>query len=244
MAIKEGRCPNCGSLLQLDTSMEQGHCLFCDAVFDNSRAFEIAKNPTGVEFPNEVQPKYEGPSLEPRGTAGANIAAVQQKKKQPAKQVQPEPEPYVMSKPVARKDIKLPFRTHLLIGAALLVLVLVFAAVTIPLTTSRDTNRASILQALPAASPLNFEADKSVAVRGLDNSYLLMAVGETVTPAQATDMFKAFCETRAKAAGIDQSQYDQVYGNSTLRLAHSTGGYLIDKPTQADLQSGAALKTF
>ncbi len=245
MAIKEGRCPNCGSLLQLDTTAEQGHCLFCDAVFSNQRAFEIARNPEGVEFPNEVQPRYEGPSLQPRGTAGANAGLVQQpqqKKKQPPKPVEAM-EPYE-SKAVVQKDVKLPLKTHLMIAAALLVLVLVFAGITIPLTTTRDANRAAILKTLPAASPVTIEVDRSIAVRGLQNRYLLMAVGETVTSDEAVAMFKTFCETRAEAAGIDKNNFQEVYGKSTLRLAHSNGGFLIDKPSAADLDSGTAVKTF
>jgi hypothetical protein len=61
MQLKEGRCPNCGSLLQLDATKDQGHCLFCDAVFASKEAFDIAANPAGVTFPNLPSPNMRGP---------------------------------------------------------------------------------------------------------------------------------------------------------------------------------------
>lgn len=243
MAIRDGRCPNCGSLLQLDTGAEKGHCLFCDAVFDNRRAFEIAQNPTGVVFPNEVQPKYEGPTLEPRGTAGTTSPAVVQPKKKPApKTAEPAPENFI-SKMAVQPDIKLPFKVHLMIGIALAAIVLIFAGIAIPMALRRDRDRTAILAALPAVSPITLQADQSAALRGQDNHYLMVAVGDSVTQQQATALFKAFCEKRAEIEGIDKSQYQQVYGHSTMRLAYKDGGYLIDQPTQADLDSGTAVKT-
>lgn len=245
MAIKEGRCPNCGSLLNLDTGMEKGHCLFCDAVFENRRAFEIAQNPKDVTFPNEVQPKYEGPSLEPRGVAGGSgyQAAVQQpKKKAASKPAEPAQETYI-SKMAVQPDIKLPFKVHLMIAIALVAVVAIFAAVAVPMALRRDRERSAILTALPSVSPITIKADQSAALRGQDNRYLMVAVGESVTPQQATALFKAFCEKRAETAGVDRSQFSQVYGHATLRLAHKDGGYLIDQPSQADLESGAAVKT-
>lgn len=241
MAIKDGRCPNCGSLLQLDTGMDKGHCLFCDAVFDSSRAFEIARNPAGVEFPNEVQPKYGGPSLQPRGNSAASPAVQPQKKKASAKPAEPAEETYI-SKIAVQPDIKLPFKVHLMIAALLAAIVLLFAAITIPMALRRDRDRAAILAALPSVSPISMQADQSAGLRGQDNSYLVVTTPEAATPQQAIALFKAFSEKRAEIAGIDKSQYQQVYGRLTLRLAHKDGGYLIDTPTQAELDSGTAVK--
>ena len=62
-ALKEGLCVNCGSLLMLESRNEKGHCLFCDAVFDNKEAFRAKAEPDQFTFPNEPQPPYEGPNL-------------------------------------------------------------------------------------------------------------------------------------------------------------------------------------
>jgi hypothetical protein len=62
MPLKEGRCPNCGSILQLNTAAEKGHCLFCDAVFENTQAFDIADNPGEYTYPNLPQPSMKDPT--------------------------------------------------------------------------------------------------------------------------------------------------------------------------------------
>ena len=239
MAVKEGRCPNCGSLVHLESNAEQGHCLFCDAVFPNAKAFEIAAHPAGFEFPNLPQPKYEGPSLTPRQGSIANLPVNQPtaRKKQAAK---PEPEPYVR-KDIKIPDIKIPARVHLAIGGFVIAVILIFAVITVPLSIRRDKDRAAILAALPSVSPVAIESESNAALRRIDNSYLMVTIGKPVTPEQAVALFKAYCEKRAEIRGITNGTFDQIYGNATLRLAHEGGGYLIDHPNTSSLASGAAI---
>lgn len=240
MALKEGRCPNCGSLLQLDTNNENGHCLFCDAVFTSQKSFEIAANPAGVEFPNLPQPKYEGPALTPRQSAApvfsANVPA--NRKKQSAK---PEPEPYVR-KQINIPDVRMSLKAKILITVVILGIAGIFAAVTVPLSLRRDTDRKAILATLPAVSPIALEAESEAALRKMDNSYLMVATGDAVTKEQAASLFKVFCQKRNEIRGTIGASADQSYQGVALRLAHADGGYLIDSPTQATLDSGEAIK--
>ena len=115
MSLKEGRCPNCGSIVSLNAKSEKGHCLFCDAVFDTSHALEIAANPEGVEFPNEPQPKYEGPSLAPSPNvpAGVKIPSVPPARKAPSKRSVAKTEAYVHKEPIKLPEIKLTPRKRL-----------------------------------------------------------------------------------------------------------------------------------
>lgn len=240
MALRDGRCPNCGSLLHLDTNSETGHCLFCDAVFPTQNSFDIAANPKGVEFPNLPQPKYEGPVLTNRQAAAVNFPVNQPavRKKQSSKS---EPEPYVR-KEIKIPDVRIPLKMKILIGIVIIAVAGIFAAITVPLSISRDADRNAILSALPAASPIKVDSTSEAGLRRIDNSYLLVAVGETVTKEQAVALFKAFCQKRAEIRGETAGSADQTYQGNTLRLAHAQGGYLIDSPKAAALDSGEAVK--
>lgn len=129
MQLKEGRCPNCGSILQLDADAEKGHCLFCDAVFENEEAFEIAKNPSAYTFPNLPQPKYEGPSLDPKVTAGA----AQQVKKTKKKEKPPPPPVYVPKEPVELPDISLPTKVKVRILLISLAVIIAIVGISAPI---------------------------------------------------------------------------------------------------------------
>jgi len=240
MAFKEGRCPNCGSLLHIDTNVDNGHCLFCDAVFPAQKSFEIAANPEGVEFPNLPQPKYEGPAMTKAATPYPVFPAAKTapRKKQAGK---PAPEPYVHKK-VEIPDVRLPMKSKILIALVLVLIAGAFAAITVPVSISRDKDRQAILAALKTASPIALDTESETALRRTDNSYLMIATGETVTREQAVALFKAFCQERQKVRGSTGGSADQIYSGNTLRLAHASGGFLIDSPTDAELSSGSAVK--
>ncbi|MGI6076573.1 MAG: hypothetical protein ACOYCB_00205 [Fastidiosipilaceae bacterium] len=55
MAIKNGRCHNCGSIIRVDDKKDVAICIFCNAKTDPQTAIEIEKNPDAYTFPNEKQ---------------------------------------------------------------------------------------------------------------------------------------------------------------------------------------------
>ena len=116
--------------------MEKGHCLFCDAVFDSAQAIEIASDPTGVEFPNLPQPKYEGPDLRPG--AGAAIPAAKAKRQPPAPKKAVPKAPPIVKEPVQMPDFKLDGKTRIRIILVILLIVVIVAAIAVPLIMRRE----------------------------------------------------------------------------------------------------------
>ena len=243
MALQEGRCPNCGSILQLDSSAAKGHCLFCDAVFENKTAFEIAANPAGVTFPNLPQPKYEGPSLEPKLTGQAGQGSQPAKPGQPAKKAKPAPPPvYVHKEPVKLPDIRLSRKTKLRILVISLITVAIIAGISIPTVMNRDRERASLRSAMSGIAPFSLDAENAVTFRRVNNSYLLVAAPSSVSQAEMVTLFKAYCEKRAADRNLNLADFAKVYGPVTVKLVTPDGGYLIDRPAnQAELDSGSAV---
>lgn len=242
MALNEGRCPNCGSILQLDPAAEKGHCLFCDAVFANQVAFDIASNPAGVVFPNEPQPRYEGPSLDPVLNYGQSTSQRQVQKVQ--KKAKPElPPVYIPKEPAKLPDIRLSGKMKLRIGLIALAVILLVTGISVPLVLQRDQTRAKLLESIGSLTPFTLNVDNAVSIWHQSNNYLVLSSPEPVSEGEAIGVFKAFCEKRAEIQEIPTSDFRAVYGQVTVKLLTPEGGYLISKPKdQAELDSGAAVE--
>lgn len=230
MAIQEGRCPNCGSIVHLDSAAEKGHCLFCDAVFDNQEALRIAASPAGVVFPNLPQPKYEGPSLNP--VKAQNVQAVQRKQQQQpaAKKPVEVKSAYVMKEPVKVPSFKLPGKTKLLILAVIVAILVIVSAIAVPVILNRDSVRTQLLSSISSFSPFAVDVDTHVTISNTENSYLLIIAGEDVTATDAVTLFKAYCQKRAAILGMSSSD-PAIYKQVKLKLIMPAGGWLIDHPS-------------
>lgn len=245
MALKEGRCPNCGSILSLDTVAEKGHCLFCDAVFDNKTAFEIAANPKGVVFPNLPQPKYEGPTLDPKlpGTLPGQLGKSKQSQPAIKKSTKPAPAvPMVQRQEVKIPDMRLSTKTKLIAFALTVAALLIIAALSVPGITARDTNRAKLVDEMSTIAPFAINITTDVAISRMDNSHLLIAADTAISEAEMISLFKNYCLKRAEIQGIPTSDFKQTYGQVIVKLVTPEGGFIISEPeSQAELENGAAL---
>lgn len=242
MTLKEGRCPNCGSLLQLDAQAEKGHCLFCDAVFANAESFRIAENPAGMTFPNLPQPKYEGPNLDPRPAANVPIPKFNEpaKKKAVAQPAQPV---YVPKETVKMPDIRVPMKMKLQITALIVAVVAIVGAISVPMILSRNASRAQLMAAMTEVAPFTLNVSESVVIHGLDNSRLLIAADAAVSQADAVTLFQNYCEKRVAVEAITSQDFADVYGGVSVRLVSPAGGWQISKPaSQAALADGSAVQ--
>jgi hypothetical protein len=240
MPIKEGRCPNCGSILQLSTQSEKGHCLFCDAVFTNREAFDIAESPSAYTFPNLPQAKYEGPSLDPAiGSGGDGSAQAQKAKKKPKP---PPPVVYVPKEPVKLPDIRLPGKTKLRIFLISLVTLLVISGISAPLIIRRDTARGQLIEAMSDIAPFPVNPEQGVSIWNMSNNLVMIAAFEPVNEAGMIRLFRNYCEKRAMIQGINPADFARTYGSVTVKLVTPEGGYLISKPkSAAELDNGTAI---
>jgi len=249
MALKEGQCPNCGSLLQLDDKNDQGHCLFCDAVFASEEAFKIAANPAGVTFPNLPQPKYSGPNLNPQLTNAQLAARATQleaaKKKDnrntPAKPAEPV---YVPRSDIKVPSLKLSVRTRITLSLAAILIIAVVAGISAPMIISRNTTRTGLLAAMAKISPVAVDNDKAVVIHGMKNQYLQVALPEAITADQAAAIFAAYSAERAALMSKDATDFAAVSDDLTVKIVTSTGGFLIERPdNQAAIDDGSAIKS-
>lgn len=229
MALREGRCPNCGSILFLDSSAEKGHCLYCDCVFENKKAFSVAKiaeEDPSYEFPNEEQPKYEGPSLHPKQHIKEidfkNIEAAAKEK--PATAGSSLPPSFDLT---AKKDvqIKVPPRIKKIFIAGGLGFVLLFLAITVPSTLKRDREREAIAKSFAAgAEKLSGEKSwkngENFLIHGFSNYSVTLLLQKPVDQAGAKRIFEEYCSIREEVSG---KQEDDVI----MTIATEKGGWRI-----------------
>jgi hypothetical protein len=230
MALKEGRCLNCGSILFLDPKSEKGHCLFCDAVFDNKEAFLAAANPSAYEFKNEEQPPYEGPNLDPRPVYTAPVMPVATKR--PAAR-----EPEFVSKVEKVPELVIPQRKKMILIGATVLVVAVFLAIFLPLTLRRDRQREEIRDAFAVRLSETVGAvdlETNFNITNQNNSQFILSLTAAVDEAKACEIYETYCEVRSEAMDIDaKDRYDGV----SMRLVTPDGGYLFhDNPVSENLE--------
>lgn len=233
MALKEGRCINCGSFLFLDPAMPEGHCFFCDCVFKNEEAFRALTNPEEFEFPNEPQPKYEGPSLTPSQVQrGPIIPAVSRT----AKRMTPADDYVLPEKKVPK--LKIPAKSILIMLAVAVVIVGIFAAIAVPTIVKRNAQRLHIGKVFAASIPMEIDVDKDLMIQNLGCTSVVVVLKEDVTLEEGIEIFHKYCDARAETLEIKDGSFAKTRSPVTLRVATPGGGYLIKKPSDE-----AALKT-
>lgn len=231
MILHEGRCTNCGSILMLNKDQEKGHCLYCDAVFPTEEALKLAENADGYVFPNLPQEKYEGENLDPVITNTSFIPAASGKSK--AASAATVSEKFV---PSGEKvpDLNIPIKKKIIFIAATLAVLLLFAAIMIPLTTRRDRYRAEIKEKLDLklseAGSDQLEIGETIEFHGLSNSTVIMVLDTEMNQKEAEALYREYCKTRAEVMGMDVTDDTQSSRNVELRLATAgdSGGWIVD----------------
>lgn len=248
MELKEGRCPNCGSILFLDPDQEKGHCLYCDCVFEGQKAFDIDERLAegeDVVFPNEEQEPYTGPSLDPKNQVRdldfekiAARAEVQSSASKVGKQQQVYE---IKKKQVTVTDLTI--RQRIILTVIPLALFGIFLALTIPATIERDKKKAVITENFMAAAQKvvpkseNLEYGKNVVIHGMSNQRLIMTLQEPIKEDQAKALYKCFVEAYQDGDQVVSGKVpesDSVSLHLWMRLAQSDGDYFLEEKTKKD----------
>lgn len=242
MALHEGRCTNCGSILMLNKDQELGHCLYCDAVFPTSDALKLAENADGYVFPNLPQEKYEGPNLDPLAAHVSFIPAAKPSGSRAAEKTAPA-EKFV---PSGEKipDLNIPLKKKLAVIAVTLAFCLLFAAVMLPLSLRRDRYRAEIvekldLEMLQKDSASKAEMGETIEFHGLNNNTVIIVTDSEIDREQAENMYRHVCSMRAEVMGAESKDEKDTFKNVELRVASSkgNGGWVVDYSDTEGIQS-------
>ncbi len=228
MAVREGKCANCGSLISFDSSQDQARCVFCWAQTDAHLAQELLKNDEGHVYPNET---YEMPDEEERFThlrkvQGQPPLTKKQNQVQPKKKKTEGPSAVERVKAMNKVLVRVPkvtARQWMILSSIILAVVLVFCAITIPLWMNRKAKRIDLTQAIVAALDLNEDA-RALSIEGQKNDFITLVFPEDLTEDKASQIAQ-------QVRGI----YQQVYGlekaedvRIRLKLLSEKQSYQVD----------------
>lgn len=228
MAIKEGRCVNCGSILFLDTDMAKGHCLFCDCVFDNEEAFRAHQDPASFTFPNEKQPKYEGPSLTPAHVQRGPVVAA------PKPKAVLDEEPSYSLPQTKVPSLKIPTRPLVIMTALALVVIGVFCAIAFPLMSQRNQRLEAIADSYAGSLSYELDKERDLLVRELKGTDVTLVLDQDITAEESLELFNLYCHVRAQVLGLEDTSFKARQSPVTFRVVTPAGGYLISRPADQE----------
>ncbi|HHX36480.1 MAG TPA: hypothetical protein GX717_00690 [Clostridiaceae bacterium] len=219
MAIKNGRCQNCGSIIRVDEKEEQAICIFCNAKTDTQLALEIEKNPNAYTFLNEPQPeldeeeqaqafkgyrKVSSQNLRKAQLAAeaAHARAQKSQKPTPSERVAELQTKPLKVKPLSAKQI-------LAVIAGALVLIGIILAISLPMALERDSKREELTDQINSiltfdlkkdGGHFNFEGNKNQTLRVVSPEQVV------VTADEAETIYNNFKSERGKAYGVENPE--------------------------------------
>ncbi len=237
MAIKDARCVNCGSLIQVDNKEDKSHCMFCNCVFETGEGMRALEHPGDFEFPNEEQPEYDGPLGQHNraraiAPAPAQVPTPQQRKKEKPF------EPKVKELPA----LKIPSRMKMVMIVVTVVLLGVLAAILLPTIAARNSRHETIsTRFLQELADKNID-EENVNIQNLKSDYVVVILDEKPTEEEAVSIFNKYCAIRADVMNLDQNSFEDTHSAVTMRIATTNGGIEIVEPASESAIGKDALR--
>lgn len=230
MAIKQGMCKNCGSLIVFDERDDQCECVFCHCIFPSEEAVEIYNNPEGRQFPNE---KYE-PSTSAQKHNVTRVYSSESLEKSIAREELRKANsegPKTNEFEVQAKDVKAPKKLVIGVIAGAVAIVGIVIAICYPMYKTRislrDSIEADIAPVFEGIADVALTSDAEgnyfdgFSVFGQTCQYLNAATEDELSEEDARAIFENYCALRAeKIADGSADTFDGVQ----IKI-YSRGGY-------------------
>ncbi len=227
MAVYEGLCTNCGSLLRVDDSQEKVRCIFCWGESDSEAAINLMGR-DDVEYPNEAyaEPSAEekAEALKAQGMGGVVMRQepkVNRKEKKTGK-LTPKEKVALQNKPLVKPEVSKKHKITIVAGVVAFVLVL--AAIGLPIYFLRENKADEIMQKLPEHVALASSKEK-VDLHRQDNHIITIVSPKAVTKKQAEETFLAFSKVYAEVYGISEEAAKNKV--EVKLLDNVTGGFRV-----------------
>ncbi|MDD2213040.1 MAG: hypothetical protein PHR21_00620 [Oscillospiraceae bacterium] len=245
MATKQGRCPNCGSILMVDEQAPVGICIFCQARYAPAQAIQLDQNPGDHEFKNEPQAELTeeekrlayanyGNIHAPSSASSAKKTTVQHKKK-PADKLTPTQRVALMKKELVEPKLS---RRHQVYMAAIIVgIILISVAVILPLTLSKKAKRAELAAEIDQIAGFEVTDPAYYAFSGQRNQSLLLIYNGAVTEQAAADVLQQFKQARSQVYNLDP---DNEQTSTVLRMAGTNGSVTIHGNGATEFEESSA----
>lgn len=230
MAIIQGMCKNCGSLIMFDDRDDICECVFCHCSFPSKEAVEILENPEGRTFPNEKYEAVEGASKHNATRVFSTESLEKEIARENLRKASSE-ENRKNEFEVQAKDVKAP--KNLLIGliVGVVLIIGITLAISFPMYTNRTALRSEIISSIDSVfdgvASVDTTSDETgefyngFSVFGQTCQYMNAVTDESLTEEDARTIFDNYCALRAeKTANGTADAY-----NGVITKIYCAGGY-------------------
>ena len=230
MALRDGLCLNCGSLMRVNEENETTSCIFCWASSNSTEAIALMEDDDDYEFPNESYPEpddkvkaeiFKNQSLG-GGIVNTTRTVSQNRRTTPKGKLTPKEKVALQNKPIVKPYVSKRHKIGILIG--IVVFIIVLAGIGIPTYFSRENKKAEIVAALPDF--ISFTNKKeNFDIQRQDNHYISIVSTKEVSEEDALDTFENYAKIYSDVYNIS---LEDAKKKIEVRLMDSvTGGFSI-----------------
>lgn len=230
MAIREGLCTNCGSLMRVNDQEESTSCIFCWALVDNQEAMNLMADSEGYAFPNieytEGTLEERTRAMQAQGLGNVNSARtpqVQTSKTTVRKEgkLTPREKVALQNKPIVKPYCSKKHRLAIIAGVVAFVILL--AAIAVPVYFLRENKKTEILNQLPQEIP--FASDENrVNIQNQSNNEITLISPEDIDREGAEEVFQSYSSIYANVYAISQ---EDAQNKVEVRVLSENGGFLV-----------------
>ncbi|MHB1453037.1 MAG: hypothetical protein ACYCYM_03635 [Saccharofermentanales bacterium] len=209
MAKKDAFCTQCGSLVQIDDSKDKNVCIFCKAEINTKKALELNTDTESrllLQKAAEQKAKEESIALKEKNklnkSSGSEVITTSKAPRQE-----------IILKP-------LPLKIKLAVFGAFLLLVVVLAAIYVPLVLNRNAKRIAMDAAI--AKDLGIEST-STAFKDNDNRKFVLSTAMTLDEGTAIAAFEKYVDIYSD---IYEISADKVRSRIVVTLYDAAGRYV------------------
>lgn len=233
MAMREGLCPNCGSLMRVNDENETTYCIFCWAPVNSEEAIRLASEPGTHEYANksypEPSPEEKAKALQAQGFGGAHVLSqVKTPAKKPVQEkaregkLTPREKVALQNKPLVKPYCSKEHRIRIILG--ILIFLAVLAAIALPTYFMRENKKTEIMKQMSEVAPYAAEKNR-VNIERQQNQLVTIISPDKTSETAAKEVFDKYTKIYAKVYGIDEAAAKEKV---TLNLLDDvTGGYQV-----------------
>ena len=214
MAIAQGICKNCGSMVVYNTGDDTCECIFCNAVFPMSELIPIDAELKDIVFPNEKFEKRSNSTKTSYSMMPDQVSVeVERAKKHEA--LSPEAQNKTNEFEISAKDVKAPKKLVIMIAAATAAFVLIVVAISLPLYFMRTGLLKSVEERMGDVTKDVVKVDTSkdadgrnvgFSLEGLNSQIVGIVTEDQASEEKAKQLFDNYCKVRGEIKeGLDSS---------------------------------------
>lgn len=214
MAVEQGICKNCGSLIVYNTADDVCECIFCNASFPASELISVDADTSNINFPNE---KFE------KNSSAKHQYSVLPDQVQPAVERQARSQtlnPDIKEKveyEVQAKDVKAPKKVVITLSAIAAVVLIITVVISLPIYNSRTSLLSKMQSNMGAVVSGVANVDTTIDEDGFSKSYfifgskcehVILVTDDDIDDAKATTLFNNYCDQRKNASSSIKNNKD------------------------------------